>query len=186
MVESKYVLYGLISGAISGIIAGLIAYFSREELMKLIDELISLEENVPPEASSYVKAVVNYVSVFSPILYLIQMVVVGAIFGSLEDYFIRKLRLKPVLAALASGGVFLIFFLAFPLATLLAIDPNILFLIIKHLGLTRILLPSISYIVILTFLSATNVLEKYVKEEDVLEGEEGLNIEAVFYKLFGA
>ena len=183
MVESKYVVYGLVSGAVSGIVAGVVVYLGREGLMKLIDELISLEGNVPPETFSYVKSIVSYILMFSPILYLIQMVVIGAIFGSLEDYFIKKFGLKPVLAALASGGVFLIFFLIFPFMTLLAVDSKLVSLIIKHLGLARILLPSAVYVATLTFLSATDILEKYVREEEVLEGEEELNVEATSYRL---
>jgi len=186
MVESKYVLYGLVSGAISGIVAGLIVYLSREELLELIDELISLEGNVPPETFSLVRSIVNYVSMFSPILYLVQMIIIGAIFGSLEDYLIKRFSLKPFFAALISGGVFLILFLTFPMITLLTVDPKILLLIVKHLGLVRILLPSITYIAALTFLSATDILERHVKEEDVLEEEEELNVEAEFYKSIGA
>lgn len=177
MVESKYVLYGLISGAISGLSEGIIVYLGRKEVMELIVELARIEGNVPSKTLSYVESIANYILMFSPILYLIQMIIIGAIFGSLEDYFVKKFGLKPALAALASGSIFLIFLLGLPLATLSIANSKVLSLIVKHFGLLRILLPSAIYIATLTFLSAADILKEHVKEESLEEGKE-LNVEA--------
>ncbi len=168
MVESKYVVYGLVSGVISGLASGLIVYFSRETIIKLTYDLIVLE-GAPPETIEYVKPIINYAIMLSPILYIIQMLIIGAIFGSLEDYLVKKFHLKPVFAALATGGVYVTFLMLIPMATLAIIDSRILTLIVEHLGYHIIALPVIVFIATLVFLSSTDVLAPYISEERVLE-----------------
>jgi len=168
MVESKYVVYGLVSGVISGLVSGLIVYFSGETIVKLTYDLIVLE-GAPPETIEYVKPIINYVIALSPILYIIQMLVIGAIFGSLEDYLVKKFHLKPVFAALATGGVYVTFLMIIPMVTVAIIDLRILSLIVKRLGYCIIALPVVVFIAALVFLSSTDILSPYISEEKVLE-----------------
>ena len=168
MVESKYVVYGLVSGVISGLVSGLIVYFSKETIINLTYDLMVLE-GTPPEAIESVKPIINYAIMLSPVLYIIQMLIIGAIFGSLEGYLVKKFHLKPVFAALATGGIYVTFLMLIPMATLMIIDPKIPMLIVKHLGYHIVALPIIVFVAALVFLSSTDILAPYISEERVLE-----------------
>ncbi len=161
MVESKYVLYGVISGLISGALGGaLIAIISGSSFKDFMYSLtyyqLSSAGIHQENASAIAKSVSTSLGVFNwliPLGAIINMLFLGALLGVLMDYLVGK-GLRPLVSALTVGGV-LIFGLQLAPLYLLNLYYGSWFLKIfeKYIGLWVLLAPSIVFTVTLALLT---------------------------------
>ncbi len=107
MVESKYVLHGLIAGAVSGAVIGIITFIympSVEEVLKIAEQYT----NFSGLSREVLKGYLSIVLLVSPIIAFVFSLLLGALFGALYDYLDKKIRVyvHVVVSALLTGAVF--------------------------------------------------------------------------------
>lgn len=166
MVESKYVLNGLISGFIMGIYSAAFYLIKRDVIVDVVIKVLKYQlgnSGLPEEAiskiiSESIKALNLYVWIAIPAI-IFTYAVVGSVFGALHDFIDKKLRKIPlVLTALLSGIIFTSTMGIIPLL-LLSLTPSlheVIFIIIHSIGLITILSPEIVYTISLVILTIFN------------------------------
>jgi len=172
MVESKYVLYGVISGLISGALGGaLIAIVTgnsfKDFMYSLTYHQLSTTGIPSANASAIARSVSTSLGVLNwlvPLGAIINMLFLGALLGVFMDYLVSK-GVKPLISVLIVGGV-LIFGLQLAPLYLLNLYYGSWFLKIfeKYIGLWILLTPSIIFTASLALL--TYVKGPWVKLEE--------------------
>lgn len=105
MVESNYVLHGLIAGAVSGAVIGAITFIympSVEEVLKIAEQYI----NSSGLSEEVLKGYLSIALLVSPVVVFIFSLLLGALFGALYDYLDRRIRVHIVFSALLTGAIF--------------------------------------------------------------------------------
>ena len=105
MVESKYVLHGLIAGAVSGAVIGIITFIympSVEEVLKIAEQYT----NFSGLSREVLRSYLSIILLVSPIIAFVFSLLLGALFGAFYDYLDKKIRLHVVISALLTGAVF--------------------------------------------------------------------------------
>ncbi len=105
MVESKYVLHGLIAGAVSGAVIGVITFIympSVEEVLEVAEQYV----NFSGLSREVLKGYLSIALLVSPIIAFIFSLLLGALFGVLYDYLDKKIRVHVVVSALLTGFIF--------------------------------------------------------------------------------
>ncbi len=165
MVESRYVLYGLIAGILSGITGSalFIALVGFDNMARFTyeltyDELIAT--GLPPQNASRAALMatreVSYFSFIVPFGPLLNMLILGPLIGALQDYLVRR-GLRPVLAAGLAGGFYIVFLNLLPIYGLSFIFGGLLLdALLKYIGPLVIFLPPALYVVLLIVFSAYN------------------------------
>jgi len=161
MVESRYVLYGIISGLISGALGGalitIIVGDSFKDFMYSLTYYQLRSSGISSEnASAMAKSVSTGLGVFNwliPLGATINMLFLGALLGVLMDYLVSR-GLKPLISALAVGSI-LMFGLQLAPIYLLNLYYGSWFLEIfeKYIGLWVLLTPSAVFTAILALLA---------------------------------
>ncbi|OYT45125.1 MAG: hypothetical protein DRO18_07940 [Thermoprotei archaeon] len=97
MVESKYVLYGLIAGVISGAIQGTYAFLiTLPRADEVINEAVNITHMLGINVSEY-KDIIYLAIYLTPVLTAVFMLILGAIFGALFEFLSKRLRTYPAL-----------------------------------------------------------------------------------------
>jgi len=174
MVENKYVFYGLIAGAITGVVLGVSFLSITGTLNELVREIIVYQltaANAPQEVIDETLAeignLMSYIIWIAPPAYVFQMLILGALFGALESFIINRFKLNASVAAILTGGVFIITLTVLPMAVLTYIEPKMVSIILKHINLAFILMPGIVYTTLLTIFSGVKGPWSKVKEETI-------------------
>ncbi len=105
MVESKYVLHGLIAGAVSGVIVGIITFLN----MPSVDEVLKTVERYGGAGGLSGEILRGYLSIvlmLSPLIAFVFSLVLGAVFGALYDYLDKKIKVNVLLTAALTGAIF--------------------------------------------------------------------------------
>ena len=162
MVESRYVLYGLIAGFIAGVIAGSIPLLLGNVFDEMIKDvmmeqlkLAGAPQEVIDEALASIGSTIAIIKWIAPIASAFQMLLLGGLFGFVQDIFIRKFKLVPWLSAILSGTLYTLLLGVIPmLAISLAYGTGLIQSILKHLSPIIVFLPEIIYTALLTLFSA--------------------------------
>jgi len=112
LVESKYVLNGLIAGFIAGVITAIVVYItlpSTGEVLKAIEDVLG-------ENSSYIDVVkpwIDPILLLSGPIIVVVMLFIGTILGALHEYIDKKVQDKPlILSCVIVGSIMYIVFVA--------------------------------------------------------------------------
>ena len=105
MVESRYVLYGLIAGAVSGIIAGIASFLT----MPTVDEVLEYVRSytgIHGITEDVLRGYLTIALILSLFIAFIFSLVLGAIFGAVYEYFDKKIPGPTILSTLLTGLVY--------------------------------------------------------------------------------
>jgi len=105
MVESRYVLYGLIAGAISGIIAGITSFLTMPTLDEVL-EYVKSYTGIHGITEDVLRGYLTIALILSPFIAFIFSLILGAIFGAVYEYFDKKIPGPTILSALLTGLVY--------------------------------------------------------------------------------
>ena len=117
MVESRYVLYGLIAGLIAGIVTAVITAVSlfMQGLDKAVEYALKEAAKFTPLIDiSMLREYIRIGLLISPFVTIIIMVVLGAIFGALYEYLDKKMGYPPIVVPILTTGLFLSMLLVLP------------------------------------------------------------------------
>ncbi len=105
MVESKYVLHGLIAGAVSGAVIGVMTFIYMppvEEVLKVAEQYV----NLSGISRELLRGYLSIALLVSPIIAFVFSLILGALFGALYDYIDKKIKIHVVVSALLTGTIF--------------------------------------------------------------------------------
>jgi len=92
MVESKHVLNGLIAGATAGIVQGAYSAITIiPNIEAVVEETIELTKSMYGIDVSMFKETIRLALLSSPIIIVIFMLILGAIFGALLDFLAKRI-----------------------------------------------------------------------------------------------
>jgi len=95
VVESRYVLFGLIAGAIAGIAQGIytaIRYIPKVD--EVIRESIAMIKNLYGLDISSFEGIIRLAIYISPLIIVIMMLIIGALLGALYEFISKKYGIK--------------------------------------------------------------------------------------------
>ena len=142
MVESKYVLYGLVAGAVSGVVAGIAVFLTMPTVDEVLEYIRSYNIDVARIVEELPKIYLAIVLLLSPFIVFVFSLVLGAVFGALYEYIDKRVPGPPILSALLTGLVY----------TGVLVGPNVLF----RASWQKILVNAVvalSYVVVLVVLA---------------------------------
>ena len=155
MVESRYILYSVLAGLVAGIVSSAIyiAVIPVDSVEKVVEEIINYQVKSQGTSEEEASRVLNIVSLvkgplarlfyLSPIM---NMLLLGAIFGVLLDVLSQRMAIKAGISSLIVGAILVSLQLLF----LYSIYNGLLALILdKYIGLSLVLLPSLLYTALL-------------------------------------
>ena len=105
MVESRYVLHGLVSGVVSGIVMGIITFIYMppiEEVMKTVERYV----NTSGVGQEVIRGYLSIALMLSPIIVFVFSLLLGALFGALYEYIDKKIRTHVIVSAIVTGAIF--------------------------------------------------------------------------------
>ena len=117
MVESKYVLYGLVAGAVSGVVAGIAVFLTMPTVDEVLEYIRSYNIDVARIVEELPKTYLAIVLLLSPFIVFVFSLILGAVFGAMYEYIDGRVPGPPVLSALLTGLVYAV----------VLVVPNILF-----------------------------------------------------------
>ena len=123
MVESKTILYNILSGVFTGIIIAIIFYLSSlERINEFIYQLTlkqliinGLSPNQATEIANQTLTTIKNIEWIYPLGPVLNMFLISVILGVINDYIIRKTNMKPYMASIITGLVLLLVFQIIPL-----------------------------------------------------------------------
>ncbi|MCD6323520.1 MAG: hypothetical protein J7L55_00170 [Desulfurococcales archaeon] len=163
MVESRYVLYGLIAGVIAGAVGSalFILCVGVDNLIKFTydvtyEELVAT--GIPPKNASQIASEAvkgsSFLYFLTPIGPVINMLIFGSLMGALQDHLVRK-GFTPVASAVVAGGLFVLLFNVLPLYALSALYGGVFVnVLLKYVNPWVIFIPSLTYVGLLIMFSA--------------------------------
>jgi len=92
MVESKHVLNGLIAGAVAGVVQG--AYSAIKiipNIEAVVEETIELTKSMYGIDISMFREVLRLTLLVSPLIVVVFMIILGAVFGALLDFLAKRM-----------------------------------------------------------------------------------------------
>lgn len=162
MKGARYIYYGMIAGFLAGLIVGGVIITSSGTLEAVMKELIteSINGQLPPEeVNKTVETVLQIFNVMiyvSPIIYGIEMLLFGALFGLLHRWLVLSKNMGEVQGAIITGAAFIVIIELLPMGTTYLISPKQIEIISQALSPALWFLPGLTYLAILIFLSGVN------------------------------
>lgn len=105
MVESKYVLYGLVSGTVSGLVAGILTYLTLPSVDDVLEQVRS-RINITSLSEDILRNYISLGLLLAPFIIFFIALILGALFGALYDFLDRKIPGSPIIAALLTGTIY--------------------------------------------------------------------------------
>ncbi len=159
MTESRYIMYSILAGIIAGIITGIVLFIKMSNVFNdFIYELTFhqlVSGGLSEEEATYIArtttlrlaGLMNWLLLIGPI---INMLLLGALLGVLLDILIKKVNLRPWLASIVVGLIFITLLRLLPLYLIGKFyDKWLINTMFKYIGLHLILMPSIIYTIML-------------------------------------
>jgi len=155
---SRYALYGVIAGLITGLVLGVasivVLNMIAKDLHALLRDVLKYQLdmlNLPPEtyeevyniSLSRVDELLPVISWIAPIAYVIQYVLLGALFGLLQNFIRLKAGVKPSTAALLTGVVFTLLIHILPLVLVSFLYSGLIDIVSKYFNPVLIYVPSV-------------------------------------------
>lgn len=158
MKGARYIYYGMIAGFLAGLIVGAVIIASSGTLEAVMTE--SINGQLPPEeVNKTVETVLQIFNVMiyvSPIIYGIEMLLFGALFGLLHRWLVLSKNMGEVQGAVITGAAFIVIIELLPMGTTYLISPKQIEIISQALSPALWFLPGLTYLAILIFLSGVN------------------------------
>ncbi|GEM_PF-2113428 len=104
MVESRYVLHGLIAGTVSGLVTGVFVFLT----MPSVEEVLETIKQYMGNQTLGEELLAKYVSIMlwlSPFITFIFSLILGALFGALYEYIDKKMEKNILVPALITGAI---------------------------------------------------------------------------------
>ncbi|ADI31188.1 hypothetical protein [Staphylothermus hellenicus] len=105
MVESKYVLYGLVSGAVSGLVAGILTYLTLPSVDAVLEQVRS-RINITSVPEDILRSYISLGLILAPFIIFFIALILGALFGALYDFLDQKIPGSPIIAVLLTGTIY--------------------------------------------------------------------------------
>jgi len=160
---SNYALRGVIAGLVTGVITSVIYLLLILPIMtELVEVIVHLRipQNIPTkelkELISNIEGMINNLTPIVPITQIIQQLILGSLFGVLQGFLTLRLKLKELNSALITGLTYMFILNLIPLILIQNLTPELMELLVKHLGFNTYLIltsPGITFTVSLIILS---------------------------------
>jgi len=162
---SRYALYGVIAGLITGLVLGVasivVLNMITKDLHALLRDVLKYQLdmlNLPPKtyeeayniSLSRVDELLPVISWIAPIAYVIQYVLLGALFGLLQNFIRLKADVKPSTAALLTGVVFTLLIYVLPLVLVSFLYSGLIDIVSKYFNPVLIYVSSVAPGVVFT------------------------------------
>jgi len=106
MVESRYVLYGLVAGAVSGVVAGVAVFLTMPTVDEVLEYIRSYNMDVARVVEELPRTYLAVVLRLSPLIVFVFSLMLGAVFGAVYEYIDERVPGPPVLSVLLTGLVY--------------------------------------------------------------------------------
>ena len=105
MVESRYVLYGLVSGGVSGVFAGIVTYLTTPSVDVVLEQVKS-SVNISGVPEDVLRGYLSIGLLLAPIIVFVFALILGAVFGALYGYLDKKIPGPPLVSAVLTGAIY--------------------------------------------------------------------------------
>ena len=161
--DRRFIYYGMLAGFLSGVVTGislLASIGSLETFLKTIIEMSlppnSYNETLINETLRQIIGVYNVLLYASPLLYGIEMLIFGALFGLFHRWLVFVKGVSEAVGAVLTGVFFMLLVQGIPLGIIYASDITQISVIFSVINPLLVFVPGVTYTLLLLFFAAVD------------------------------